>query len=233
MNQAVPYTHPQDSQDEQGLSVKEKIIYTLIVGVAVGTAIHFGAKYIKNNKARKSDAQSFQDGNAQTTAKLIKMAFENDGGFGTDTKALREILTRVKSKEQLNQIALEYQKQFGTGMFSDMYKELQSSEYKEMLQIKEGKPDKAGGVVAGTVLYRAWAIRLKSAFDKSYSFILGTDEVAIKTVLAEIPTQRAFVNVGVAYYKEYKTQLLTDLKSELSSSDYTASMIALTNKPKA
>jgi hypothetical protein len=232
MNQVVPYNNQQHSESE-GLSVKEKIVYTLLVGAALGAAIHFGSRYVKKVRANKSDSKSFQDGNAQTTAKLIKMAFENDGQFGTDTKALRRILTSVKSKQQLSEIATEYQKQFGRGMYNDMYKELQSSEYKEMLQIAEGKPEKTGGVVSGTVLYKSWAVRLKSAFDKMYSFFPGTDEVAIRTVLQEIPTQRAFINVGVAYYKEYKTQLLDDLKSELSSSDYTDSLMLITNKPKA
>lgn len=231
MNATIPYNNKQEP--EKSFSVKEKIAYTLLSGLAVGVAIHFTVKAVSTSKANKSDKQSFEDGSPATIAKQIKMAFENDGQFGTDTKKLRFIMTKIKSKEQMTKVESEYEKQFHEKLYRTMQKELQSTEYDEMLQIKEGKPAKDGQKITGEVLYRTWAKRLKAAFDKMYSFIPGTDEEAIKTVLMEIPTQRAFVNVGVAYYKEYKANLITDLKSELQGYEYLTYMKIITDKPKA
>lgn len=231
MNELAPYqTLPKSTDD---FSLKEKIGYTLLTGLAVGACIHFGMKFIKDKKEEKSDNKSFEDGSTATIAKQIKMTFENDGMPGTDTKKLRFLMTKLKSKDDLDKIAKEYQNQFQSLLFQDMKKELQSTEYDEMLQIKEGKPQKAGQVVPGTILYPSWAKRLKAGFDKMYGFIPGTDEDCIKTVLNEIPTQRAFINVGVAYYKEFKRMLMDDLKAEFNSFTYPTYLTMIVNKPKA
>ncbi len=219
-------------RESSTFSFKEKIIYGSLVVLGIGGTIYLATRLVKKEIAKKSDAKSFEDGSPQTIAKQIKMAFDNDGQFGTNTKALREILIRIKSKAELELIRKAYQKQFSSPMYQDMMKELQSSEYSEMLQIMEGKPDKVGGPITSKQL-TAWAKRLKAAFDKTYSFIPGTDEPAIKAVFNEIPTQRVFVNVGVAYYKEYKTNILDDLKKELEPWEYPDYMKLITNKAKA
>jgi len=231
MNEAAPYQTQQKSKDE--FSLKEKIGYTLLTGLAVGACIHFGSKFLKDKKEEKSDSKSFEDGSAATVAKQIKMTFENDGMPGTDVKKLRFLMTKLKSKDDLDKITKEYQNQFQSLLFQDMKKELQSTEYDEMLQIKEGKPQKVGQAVPGPVLYKAWAKRLKSGFDKMYGFIPGTDEDCIRTVFNEIPSQRAFINVGVAYYKEYKRMLMDDLKAEFNTFTYPVYLTMITNKPKA
>lgn len=231
MNTPAPYQTQQNKSED--FSLKEKIGYTLLTGIAVGAAIHFGSKYIKDKKEAKSDSKSFEDGSWATIAKQIKMTFENDGMPGTDTKKLRFILTKTKSKDDFDKIAKEYQNQFQSLLFQDMKKELQSTEYDEMLQIKEGKPLKRGQSVPGEVLYKAWAKRLKAGFDKMYGFIPGTDEDCIRTVFNEIPTQRAFINVGVAYYKEFKRNLMPDLKDEFNSFTYPVYLQMITSKPKA
>lgn len=230
MNTAASY---QNNAVKEDFTVKERIAYTLLTGLFVGACIHFGGKLIKSKKEEKSDAKSFEAGTAATIAKQIKMAFENDGMPGTDTKKLRYIFTHLRSKDELDKIAKEYQNQFHSLLFQDLKKELQSSEYDEMLQIKEGKPQKAGQKVPGEVIYKAWAKRLKAAFDKTYGMIPGTDEDNIKTVFQEIPTRRSFVNVAVAYYKEYKTDLLATLKSELEAWEYPTYLMMITNKPQA
>ncbi len=112
-----------------------------------------------------------------------------------------------------------------------MSDELQLTEYNEMLQIMQGKPEK-DGKVPYLAQYNAWAKRLKAAFDKTYAFIPGTDEEAIKAVFTEIPTQTAFVNVGKVYNKLYNTNLITALKSELEFYEYNDYMKIITSKPK-
>jgi hypothetical protein len=230
MSEVIPYTQETHSET-QGMSVKEKIGYTLLAGLALATTIHFGVKLYKKNIANKSDAKSFQDGNPETIAKQIKLALTNKFDFGANVDGLRQILTKIKSKAQMEEVRIEYSKQFHSPLYSDISSKLKLSEYNEMVQIMEGKPEKTGQVPT-SVQYKAWAKRLKSAFDKKYTFVSGTDEAAIRAVFNEVPTQRAFINVGIAYYKEYKENVMTVLKSELEVWEYPTYMKILTDKPK-
>jgi hypothetical protein len=67
---------------------------------------------------------------------------------------------------------------------TDLQSELNTTEYNEMIAIVNGKatPQKDGQVYLTNKQYEAWAKRLKSAFDKTYGFIPGTDEEAIRAV---------------------------------------------------
>lgn len=225
----IQYNPPQ----EKSFSLKEALGYTLITGLGIGAIIYFGGRKIKKTKTDKSDSQSFKAGTPEYNAKQIKMFFENEHYLGTDTTKLRHLLTKVASQEEMEKIRTEYKNQNGTVLDNDLKKALQSSEFIEFSQIIAAKPKKAGQKVSGDILYKSWAIRIKAAFDKQYTIFPGTDEQALKAVLFEIPTQRAFVNVGVAYYKEYGKQLLPDLKDELMSSEYYSFLKELSNKPKA
>lgn len=231
MQEPIPYEHYKDQPEKEGMTIKEKVVYSLLAAAGLTGVIVFGKKFVDNLISNKAHAKSFEDGTPETLAKQIKMAFENDGYFGTDTKALRVVLTQIKSKAELDKIAKAYKKEYHASMFKDMSDELQASEYNEMLQIMAGKPDKSGQPLS-SVQFTAWAKRLKAAFDKTYSFIPGTDETAIKAVFNEIPTQTAFINVGKAYYKEYGDNLITALKGELESWEYPDYMKIITAKPK-
>jgi uncharacterized protein (UPF0335 family) len=220
----------QDKKDD-GMSLKAKIGFAILGAAGVAGLVYLGSKVIKKIIAAKSDANSFEEGSPATVAKQIKMAFENDGNFGTDTKALRAILVKVKNRKELEDVRKEYQKQFNAQLFSDLKSELQSTEYNEMLQIMEGKPEKPG-LPPTAKQYLAWAKRLKAAFDKMYSFIPGTDEAAILAVINELPTQQAFTEVGKAYQREYKRDFIKDFKGELSSTDYYGFMKIVTSKQK-
>lgn len=233
MNESLTYSK-QQVQNDEGFTLKEKITYTLATGLAVGLCIHFGKKFIEGKNEDKSNAQSFQDGAPATIAKDIKMAFENDGMFGTDTKRLRVIMTQLKSIEQWEQITKEYKKQNSNHVLEeDLKVELQSSERMEMMAIKDAKPAKIGQKVSGDILYKMWARRLKAGFDKMYGPVAGTDEDCIVTALKEIPTQRAFINVGVAYYKEFKRNIMPDMKAEFNTWTYPTYLSMITNKPKS
>jgi len=212
-------------------SFKDKVLYSLLAAAGIAGGLFLGEKLVKKFIANRSDAKSFEDGTPETIAKQIKMTFENDDNFGTDVPALRQILTDIKSREQLNRVYTEYKKQFNKSMYNDMYKELQTSEYNEMLQIIAGKPEKEGQKPTSKQ-YLAWAIRLKSAFDKTYSFIPGTDEPAIKAVFLEIPTQAAFVEVGKEYMARYGVNLMTALKGELEFWELPDYLQMLAAKPK-
>ncbi len=115
-------------------------------------------------------------------------------------------------------------------LLDDMSSELQTTEYSEMMQIMDAKPKKKEAV-APSVAYKAWAKRMKAAFDKTYGFLPGTDGDAIVAVFNEIPNQAAFVQVADAYKKLYGTNMLDDLKSEGEFGQYDDWMKIITSKP--
>lgn len=198
---------------DESWTLKEKIVYGLLAAVGVGGTIWIGRKIILNAISSKEELKSFDEGTPATTAKQIKMAFDNDGWWGTNTDALREALISVPSQEEWDKIIKSYQKQYNANLIRDMADELQSTEYTEMMQIINAKPTKKGQQPPATQ-YKAWAKRLKAAFDKEYGFLPGTDSVAVKVTLDEIPTQAAFIKVGVEYKIMYGTNLMDDLKGE-------------------
>jgi hypothetical protein len=233
METPVPaqYVPPQ----EKSFSLKEALGYTLLTGLGIGAIIYFGGRKIKQDKTDKSDSQSFNVGTPEYKAKQIKMFFENDNsfGWGTDYEQLRDLFSRVSNKDEWEKIKKAYFLQNRSVLDNDLKKELESTQFIELSEIIDAKPIKAGQKVSPDKLYRAWAIRLKAAFDKTYGFLPGTDEKAIVAVFNEIPTQQAFINTGVAYWKEYKRKLIDDLKDELSSSDYLQYMQIITTKRKS
>lgn len=215
------------------LSLREKILYSFIGLGIVGGGIFLGRKMILKSVANKEEKQSFEDGTPATYAKQIKMAFDNDGWWGTDTAKLRTTLREIPSKQVWLKTQESYKKLFNSNLITDMTSELQSTEYDEMMQIIGEKPDKTGGKPVNTsVGYVGWAKRLKAAFDKSYGFLPGTDVDALVAVLNEIPTQKAFIMTGIAYQKLYGTNVMTDMQSESEFGQYSDWMKIILSKPK-
>lgn len=231
MQKPIPYKHSNQNETDR-MSLKEKLIWSVLGAVGLTGLIVFGRKLIIKKVEDKAHEKSFEDGTPQTIAKQIKMAFENDGYWGTDVETLRKVMIEIKSKARLKKVYDAYTKEYHNNLYKDMSDELQTSEYNEMLQIIAAKPDKEGQA-PNTNQYTAWAKRLKAAFDKTYGFISGTDEKAIKAVFNEIPTQSAFIQVGKAYHTEFGENLITVLKSELEVWEYGDYMKIITSKPKA
>lgn len=230
--QTVPVQAVQPTQqDKETWTLKEKILFSLLGVVAVGGTIYIGRKIILDKIANKEENKSFEDGTSATSAKQIKMAFENDGWPGTDTESLRSTLREIPSKEEFAKVVKSYQKLYNGNLIKDMSDELQSTEYNEMLQILAAKPDKKGQAPS-PIAYTAWAKRMKAAFDKEYGFFGGTDAEAIIAVFNEIPTQTAFVKVAVEYKRLYGTNMLEDMKSESEFGQYDEWMKIITAKRK-
>jgi len=219
---------------KEGFTLKEKLLYAGgTVVVTVGT-FFLGRKIIRSLVSNTEEKKTLTEDSPATYAKQIKMAFENDGWFGTDTEKLRTVLREIPSKQVLNKVASSYQKLYNSSMYKDMSDELQSTEYNEMLAIITAKPDRIGKKGENTQQltsknYVEWAKRMKAAFDKTYGPFPGTDEDAVKAVFTEMPTQAAFVETAKAYYKEYNSNMLDDLKSEMD--DYMDYMKIITSKP--
>lgn len=231
MQKPIPYKHSKSDENDE-MSLREKLLWSVLGAAGVTGLAIVVKKFVINKIEDKAHEKSFEDGTPQTIAKQIKMAFENDGYWGTDVDTLRKVLTEIKSKAQMKKIYDAYTKEYHNNLYKDMSDELQTSEYNEMLQIIAAKPDKEGQAPT-TNQYTAWAKRLKAAFDKTYGIISGTDEKAIKAVFNEIPTQTAFIQVGKAYYKEFGENLITVLKGELEVWEYGDYMKIITAKRKA
>lgn len=215
------------------LTLKEKILYSILGIGIVGGGIFFGRKIILKKVANREENKSFEDGTPATYAKQLKMAFDNDGWWGTDMTKVRSTLMAIPSKQIFIKVQESYKKLYNSNLVTDLSDELQTSEYDEMLQIIAQKPDKVGSKpVDPTLNYVGWAKRLKAAFDKEYGFLPGTDDNAIQAVINEIPTQKAFVSMAIAYKKIYGTAVLVDLKSESQFGEYDGYLAQIIKKPK-
>ena len=227
-------THEHDE-----FTLKEKLQYGILGLVVIGGSFFIGRSIIRKATAKSEQKRTFEDGNPATYAQEIKMAFENDMwfGWGTDEDKLRKAVVAIPSKEEFRKVISSYQKLYARSLMADMKDDLSSSEYEEMLAVISTKPEKGNAPVqiqSTPLQYKAWARRLRAAFDENtWGFLpYGTDEEAIKTVFMEMPTQAAFWETAKAYKTEYGDELLDDLKGELEFYEYGSYMSIIMNKPK-
>ncbi len=220
-------------QPQITLTTKEKIQYGLIGLIVLGGAVLIGRKMILRSVANSEELKTFESGSAASFAKQIKMAFDNDGWWGTDTKALRKALREIPSKQEFVQVLDSYSRLYNRSMMRDMQEELKSTEYEEVLAILAAKPEKNGGspLPVGSAQFLSWAKRLNAAFNIYYGIIPGTDEDSIKAVFMEIPTQTAYQQVAAVYQQVYGNDLTSELKSELEFWEYGPMMQLITSKP--
>lgn len=215
------------------LTYKQIFFYTVGGISIVSGAVWLISKSVKRMNSTKEHNNSFEDGQSATYAKQIKMAFENDGWFGTNTDELRRIFREIPSKEVFSKTALSYKKMYYRNIYKDLQDELQSSEYNEMMAIIAGKPQTGTKKLPpAQKQYESWAKRLHAAFNKTYGFVPGTDEPAIKAVFTEIPTKTDFYRVRVAYKKLFGSDLYADLNGELEMWEYNDYMKIISSKPK-
>ncbi len=219
--------------DNSSFTLKEKIGYTLSSIVIVGGSFLIGRKMIKNSRSNNEEDKTFDEGTTATYAQQVRMALHNDGWYGADTVQLRSVITAIPSQQDFEKVIKSYDKMNNSSMMKDMSKELDTTEYNEMLSIIHSKPKKEGGAVDMSVKYDDWAKRLKAAFDKTYGPFPGTDRGAIKAVFNEIPTQADYAQVGVAYNKLYGTNLDNDLSSELHFWELSDFTDIIKSKPQA
>jgi len=218
-----------------GLTIKEQIQYSLLGLVLAGGAVYLISRAIKKARAGSEQNKTLEEGNAPTYAKRIKMAFDNDGWWGTDKETLRQAVRDIPSKSEFRKVMASYHKLYNRSLLGDMQSELKSTEYNEMLSIVSVKPETGRQDSNSTVTVQqisGWAKRLKAAFDIHYGPFPGTDEPAIKAVFTEIPNQYVFAQVAVAYQKQFGSDFMADLKSELEFWEYDPMMQLILGKPK-
>jgi hypothetical protein len=217
-----------------GFTLKEKVQYSLLGIIVVGGAVVIGRNWIRKARANHEEMKTLDEGNAPTIAKQIKMAFDNDGWFGTDKDALRAAVRAIPSKSEFRKVMVSYQKLYNSSLLGDMQKELKSTEYNEILYIISAKPETYSPNAPKQLTMdelQGWAKRLNAAFNISYGPFPGTDEPAIKAVFLEIPTQYAFSQVAAVYQSLFGNELTADLKSELELWEYDPMMQIINSKP--
>ena len=220
-------------EDDNSLSTREVILYSMGGLLLIGGTFFLGRKLVRDAVKKNEENTSVDDDSVASYAKGIKMAFDNDGWWGVDKGALRNVMSSIPSKDVFNKIIKSYQRLYNRSLMADMQSELNTTEYNEMIAIINAKvaPQKDGQVYLSNKQYEGWAKRLKAAFDKTYGFIPGTDEEAIRAVFVEIPSKKAFAQVATAYSVLFNRNLLTDLKGELEFWEYQPMMQLIANKP--
>ena len=216
-------------------TTKEKLQYAALGLVLVGGSYFIGRTILRNAAVKREANKSAKEGSPADYAQRIKMAFENNGWWGTDVEALRVVIREIPSQQIFAEVIRSYNAG-GKNMMLDLKSELTTTEYNEMLAIINAKPDKITAnykPVIGQAQYQAWAKRLKAAFDYTWAFSLpGTDEDAIKAVFLEIPTQADYGKVAQVYQAMYSQSLKDALLEELELWEYSPMMAIINNKPK-
>lgn len=231
----MSYAQENDSNgpDNIGLTTREKIQYSLVGIVLLGGAVILARNLIKTGISRSEQRLTMEEGSAPALAKQIKMAFDNDGWWGTDKDALRSAVIAVPHKTAFKDVINSYQRLYGRSMMADMQAELKTTEYNEMLAIVSAKPEGgASSSPSSTPPFQSWAKRLKAAFDIKYGPFPGTDEEAIKAVFIEVPTQSAFQQLSIVYQNMFGSDLVKDLREELEFWEYAPMMQLIASKPR-
>lgn len=236
----MPAVSSHIQKKDEWLTPEDKRIlkYAAYAGSAIvisGTTVLIARHFIRKGRANRAETQSLNDGTPENYAKRIKMAFDNDGFWGTDVEALRKVITDIPSQEEFSTVVSKYEAitQQGKGSFyKDLTEELTSSEYYEMQSILKGKPLKKGGKkVFDWNSATSYSHRIKAAFDYTVLGMPSTDKGALEASLREIPSLYAFAMVKVVYKKEYGHEIETDLDDELDVFDFSWKDIVYT-KPK-
>lgn len=220
-------------------TLEEKIKYGIIGLVAVGSAFFIGRSIVRKLISRNEQKFTYDDDKPAAAAQKLKLAFENDNwmGWGTDEATIKNVIKGIRSKDEFDKVIKSYQKLYARSLMADMQDELDSEEYQEVVAMLSSKPDqfKEGAIQLPTATrYKAWAQRLQKAFNETnWGLPYGTDEAAIREVVAEIPTQAAFMETAHQYQLSYGEELISRMKSELSSAELKAINQQLANKPKA
>lgn len=226
------------SQITSSLNETDKTIIRVFAysagALAFGSILFFSGRAIyRKRKAAKSENLALNDNSTQNFAKRLKMAFDNDGWWGTDVEAVRNVFKDIPSKDEFVQVGKEYKNLTkGGNLIKDLSDELTDSEYAEMQNILAAKVQKTGQKkLFDAQVAISYAKRLKAGFDYKILGLPATDKEAVRSVLNEIPSQYAWTITKMVYYKLYGNFLESDLDSELDVFDFSWRAI-IAPKPK-
>lgn len=233
-NQTLPDSYSQDhpapvsyqyekeqhegSADDFAKYVKWGLIATAgVIGTGVAGYFLWRTFVSKNEERHAFDTES-----PTYYAKQIKQGLVNNNWPGADTDTIRKAVIAIPDKKFMRKVDDSYNRLYGERMGTALQNGLKTTEYNEMMAILRAKPEKKGQGKE-QVIYdpSGWAERLNSAVNYEWwGFGYGTDEEAIKAVIKEIPSQKAWEDVKDYYRSEYQTEVEDDLDDDLDSDDY-------------
>lgn len=207
--------------NETDKKVIRVVAYTLGTVVVGGGLFLLGRHIYRNATSNKEQNKSLDDNSVANLAKRLKMAFDNDGWWGTNVEAVRQAFVDLPSKEFFQAVIVSYKKQFQRNLIADLTDELTTTEYYEMQNILAGKPDKTGQTQTySSNVAITYAKRLNAAVNYTVFGFPSTDEDAIHQVLNEIPNQQVWQQTKQAYQKQYGVSLEADLDDDLGMFDF-------------
>jgi len=232
MSNEKPNIIIEQPQQKSGTNIKDVVIYSAIGLVLAGGTLYLGNKMLHKSISNTEEKKALEPNSTTSQAKQLKMAFDNDGWWGTDEALVRKTLRNIPDKKTYKEVAASYKKLYNSPLSKDMQSELTTTEYDEMMNIIAAKPEEYKKGQPVTYNYLAWAKRLRAAMDVYYWMFPGTDEDAIKAVYLEIPTQVAFSKVKSAYKTEYGDDLPSDLAGDLDMITLLELQQIISKKPK-
>ena len=202
-------------------SFKNYVLWGILGTAAVGTIMYFGYRFVKNKISDFANNGSLDNNNPSYYAKQMKMGIDNNNVPGTDTNTIRQAFVAIPSKEYFRKVESSYQKQYGTNLYKDLEEHLKTTEFQEMSAIYRIKPEREGKNAQPIYDPYAWAQRINNAVNyETWGFLWGTDLEAIKQVVREVPTQKAWQDVKDAYQEKYSVSMEDDLDGDVSQGDY-------------
>jgi hypothetical protein len=190
--------------------------------VMAGAILFFTGRHIYRKTVKSKEQNLSLDDNSQANfAKRLKMAFDNNGWWGTDVEAIRKVFVDMASKGDFSEIIKSYKKLYTRNLVEDLTDELTTSEYYEVQNILASKPDQTGQhQLFDFEKAKKYAKRFKAAFDYTVMGMPATDKGALSQVLVEIPSRQGFELIKLAYKSLYGISLESDLDSELDLFDF-------------
>ncbi len=206
--QHMPGTYKQNVS-ESGMSFQQKMILGSALGLTGLALIYFvHNKYwaIRENKTRDD---SLEEGTSEDYANRIKMAFDNDGWWGTDVPALRVVMLDIPNIRVWENIKKDFRKlSAGAHLLTEMEKELTKTEWLEMQAIFSTLPSGSSGESGRTFDAGSIAKRINAAVNNVwFGFWTDVDNDAIDKALVEVPTKRDWEDVKDAYQRKYTADL--------------------------
>lgn len=113
------------------------IAYSIAFSITVGGGLglyYFGRKRLRKLQSQSSENQAMDPGSAASFAKQLKMAFDNDGWWGTDEEAVYRVMREIPSRSHYDEVQKAYRRMYNRELNADLEDELDS---KEMAIVQE------------------------------------------------------------------------------------------------
>lgn len=122
-------------------ALKATVIYSGL-GLGVATGAFFLIRHlIKRSKKKGAESRSAEEGDPNTFAKQLHMAFQNDNyfGWGTSTEQVLQVFNAIPSKRMYEKVQKAYFNLYGKSLNADLEDELSTSEYNTVVRILASK----------------------------------------------------------------------------------------------